>query len=154
MEIILWIIGAILGLLVLRFLFAFVIQFIGLGIGLALTSFFVCGALTLFDVMEWETCLSITKWAFYIGTAIGVIIFFLNPGETFSNAFHLFQDDLKSTPKEPDTSWKERYSFYDENGHYTEVESDCKVAPDDFVDPKTGDKWEREPGTSNFRRKY
>ncbi len=154
MEIILWFIGIVLGILLLRFLFTFIIQLIGLGIYLAIMSVVVCGVLAFFEVMEWDTCWSISKWAFYIGTAIGVIIFFLNPGETFSNAFHLFQDDLKSSPKEPDTSWKEHYNFYDENGHYTEVESDCKVSPDDFVDPKTGDKWEREPGTNNFRRRY
>ena len=154
MEIILWLIGIVLGLLLLRFLLVFIIQLIGLGISLALMSVFVCGILAFFEIIEWDTCWNITEWAFYIGTAIGIIIFFFNPGETFTNAFHLFKDDLKSKPQEPDSSWKEYYNFYDENGHYTKVESDCKYSPDQFINPVNGDKWERIPGTQNFRRRY
>ena len=153
MEIILWVIGIVLGILLLRFLFAFIIQLIGLGIWGAIISVVVCGVLAFLGVMEWGTCWNITKWAFYIGTVIGVIIFFFNPGETFSNTFNMFQDDIKSKPQKQDTSWKEHYSFYDD-GHYTEVESASKFIVDDFIDPTTGERWEREPGTSNFRRKY
>lgn len=154
MEIILLVIGIILGILLLRFLFTFIIQLIGLGIWLALVTVVVCAILAFFEVMEWETCWSITQWAFYIGSAIGIILFLFNPGETISRSFNLFSDDLKTSSKSTsDDDWKEHYSFYDENGHYTEVESDSKYSPYQFRDPKTGEQWEREPGTNNFRRK-
>ena len=52
MEIILWFIGIVLGILLLRFLFTFIIQLIGLGIYLAILSVVVCGVLAFFEVME------------------------------------------------------------------------------------------------------
>ena len=155
MEIILWIIGIVLGILLLKFIYCFILQLIGPGLALGFFSFIICAVLVLFDVIEWETCFVVVKWAFYIVSGIGVILFLCHPIDTLSRAFDLFDDDTSSSSSRSSSSddWKERYSFYDENGHYTEVESSTKYNSYDFEDSTTGEKWERTP-QGEFRRKY
>ena len=99
MEIILWIIGIGLGIVLVKFLYCFILQLIGPGIALWFMSLIVCGALALFDVMEWETCFVVAKWGFYIGTAIGIIIFLCHPIDSLSRAFDLFNDDSSSSSR-------------------------------------------------------
>lgn len=104
MEIILWIIGIVLGLLLLKFIYCFVIQLIGIGLVLGLFSMIICSVLALFDVMEWETCFVVAKWAFYIGSAIGVIRFLCHPIDTLSEAFDLFDDSSGSSSRSSSSS--------------------------------------------------
>ena len=158
MEIILWIIGIVLGLLLLKFIYCFILQLIAPGLGLGFLSFIVCAALMFFDVIEWKTCCVVVEWAFYIGTGIGVLLFIFNPGESLSHVFELFESSSSSSSSSRSSfssdDWKERYSFYDENGHYTEVESSTKYNSYDFEDSTNpGEKWERTP-QGEFRRKY
>ena len=98
MEIILWILGIVLGIVLIKFLFCFIIQLIGIGLVLGLFSIMACGVLALFDIMEWETCLVVAKWAFYIGTTIGVIRFLCHPIDTLSETFDLYGDNSISIP--------------------------------------------------------
>ena len=156
MEIILWIIGIVLGIFLLKFIYCFNLQLIGPGLALGFFSFIICAVLVLFDAIKWETCFVVVKWAFYIGSGIGVILFLCHPIDTLSRAFDLFDDDTSSSSSRSSSSddWKERYSFYDENGHYTEVESSTKYNSYDFEDSTNpGEKWERTP-QGEFRRKY
>ena len=123
MEIILWIAGIALGIVLLKFLWCFIIQLIGIGLVFGLLSIMVCGVLTLFDIMEWETCLNIAQYAFYIGTAIGVIRFLCHPIDTLSEAFDLFDDNSSSTPRCSSNSSMSNYepeakgTVYNQTGH-------------------------------------
>lgn len=125
MEIILWIIGIGLGIVLFKFLYCFVIQLIGIGLVLGLFSIIVCGALALFGIMEWETCLVVAKWAFYAGSAIGVIRFLCHPIDTLSEAFDLFDDNsgsssrsLSNSSNSSGSSWSSSTrTTYAQSGH-------------------------------------
>lgn len=97
MEIILWIVGIALGVVLLKFIYCFILQLIGPGLVFAFMSLIVCGIMALLDIMEWNTCFVVVKWAFYIGSAVGIIMFICHPINTLSRAFDLFDDDTSSS---------------------------------------------------------
>ena len=119
MEIILWILGIALGIVLIKFLYCFIIQLIGIGLVLGLFSIMACGLLVLFDIMEWETCLLVAKWAFYIGTTIGVIRFLCHPLDTLSETFGLYGDNSSSIPRSSSSSSGSSYNgtTYGQYGH-------------------------------------
>lgn len=104
MEIILWIIGIGLGVVLLKFLYCFILQLIGPGLVFGFMSLIICGFLALFDVMEWETRFLVAKWAFYIGSGIGVVMFLCHPIDTFTRAFDVFDDNTSSSSNSSSSS--------------------------------------------------
>ena len=119
MEIILWILGIALGIVLIKFLYCFIIQLIGIGLVLGLFSIMACGVLALFDIMEWETCLLVAKWAFYIGTTIGLIRFLCHPLDTLSETFDLYGDNSSSISRSSSSSSGCSYNgtTYGQYGH-------------------------------------
>lgn len=119
MEIILWILGIALGIVLIKFLYCFIIQLIGIGLVFGLLSIVVCGVLALFDIMEWETCLNIARYAFYIGSAIGVIRFLCHPLDTLSETFDLYGDNSSSITRSSSSSSGSSYNgtTYGQYGH-------------------------------------
>ena len=127
MEIILWIIGIVLGLLLLKFIYCLILQLIAPGLGLGFLSFIICAALMFFDVIEWKTCCVVVEWAFYIGTGIGVLLFVFNPGESLSHVFELFEPSsssssssrsLSSSSNSSGSSWSSSTrTTYAQSGH-------------------------------------
>lgn len=155
MEIVLWFIGIILAIVLLKFLFNFIIQITALGIGFGLSVVTIGGILSLIDVVEWETCCEIAKWGFWIGTAIGIVMFIRHPDETLSNVLEIMDGHNANSSNEEKSEWKERYSFYNENNTDITIERDSPNNSYDFHNiTNYSEKWERIPGTTNFKRKY
>lgn len=73
MEIILWIVGIALGVVLLKFIYCFILQLIGPGLVFAFMSLIVCGIMALLDIMEYLLCCCevgflywFCRWSYYV----------------------------------------------------------------------------------------
>ena len=153
MEVLLWFVAIVLGILLLKFLFSFIMQIIALGIGLAMTSCVLCMILVFLDIIVWDTCWKIVQWSYWIGTAVGVLLFIKNPIETIKNAFEFMSDD--SPKASQSASEKESFSFYDENNRHVTVEKSSNNNESDYRDSTDSTiQYEKIPGKNKFVKKY
>lgn len=66
MEIILWIVGIALGVVLLKFLYCFILQLIGPGLVFAFMSLIVCGIMALLDICEVGFLYWFCRWNYHV----------------------------------------------------------------------------------------
>lgn len=97
MKILLYLILIGVGLWLLKFCFAVILQLIKLGLALFFLVGMVVGFLALVGLIEWSTAGTISKWAFYIGCVLGVITAIGDPQEFIDGISDVMSDSSYSS---------------------------------------------------------
>ena len=134
--VIIYIILGVLALGIAILLLRIALTIIATAIGTSLFVGMVCGIFYLLDWMEGDTVKNCMQWAFVIGIPMGIWYVIKNPEEAISDESSSF------TPQ--------KYTGYDEYGHYIELEQFSRYNDYDYWDPKTGRHYEKDT-SGNFR---
>ena len=96
-------------ILLLKFGFALLIRCCAIGILAFFGVGFVTGALSILGFMNFSTAWTLSKWAFYIGTAINVIEALFHPFTAISQAWDLANDDSDYSSSSYDDSYNHQH---------------------------------------------
>ena len=117
------------------------VSIIGVAIATSLMVGMVCGIFYLLGWMESETVWTCMKWAFFVGIPLGIWYVIENPSEAISGGSSSSSSSSSFTPK--------RYTGYDEDGRFIELEQTYNTSECAYHDPQTGKNYERD-SSGNF----
>lgn len=124
------------------FLLKVVAHIFAAAIGVSLMTGMVCGVFYLLGWMEADTVWTCMKWGFFIGIPCGIWWVISNPQE-------IFNDGKSSSSSSNSTT---RYTGYDADGHYIELEQNSRYSEISYRDPTTGELYERD-SSGNFHKR-
>ena len=102
-------------LVLVKFGFLLVIRCCVIGIIAFICVGAITGALTIFGIMNSDTAWTISKWAFYIGTAFNIVEVIRHPFRAISDAWDVTTDE--STGSYGSSSSSSGYNRDDEDGY-------------------------------------
>lgn len=116
MEIILTFLGIIVVIFLIKLCFIAVLHIVVYGIVLFFLVGMPIGFAWLIGWMESDTAWTICKWAFYIGSAYGLLHAILHPSEYFGNVFNDLNTDSSSSSRSHSSHYSSNSSSDDYDG--------------------------------------
>ena len=101
-------------IVILKFGFALLMRCCVIGIIAFLWVGAITGALTIFGKMSSDTAWTISKWAFYIGTAVNIMEVLFHPFRAIGDAWDAATDDSPSSSSSSSSSYSDSNNGEDE----------------------------------------